>query len=85
MTIVCEEHGASEEAFICQHLLSEPHQLWCSRKPSPDDPCPDAWCLQCDEHFLEQGEWNERNEGKIPIKLVCQGCYTRLRQGNTEA
>lgn len=84
MPIDCEEHGFNEEAFVCEHLLREPNQLWCSREPTDENPCPDAWCLKCDEHFQTEGEWNERNEGKVQIKLVCQACYTRLRLGNTD-
>ena len=84
MSIVCEEHGSTEEAFICEHLILEPNQLWCSRQQTAENPCPDAWCLRCDEHFQEQGEWNEKNEGKVQIQLVCQGCYLRLRLSNTE-
>jgi hypothetical protein len=84
MSIDCVEHGTTQGAFICQHLLSDAQQLWCSERPSAENPCPDAWCLACDEHFQAEGEWNKNNEGKVPIKLVCQGCYTRLRLGNTE-
>lgn len=84
MSIECKEHGTTEEAFLCEHLLREPNQLWCSRTPTVENPCPDSWCLMCDEHFQEQGEWNEANEAKVPIKLVCQACYKRLRLSNTE-
>ena len=85
MAIDCDLHGSSAEAFICEHLLMDARQLWCSSEPTQDNPCPDAWCLKCDEHFQEQGEWNDGNEGKVPIKLVCCGCYIKLRLNNTEA
>lgn len=84
MPVNCEEHGSTEEAFICEHLRTNPGQLWCSRGPTAENPCPDAWCLECDEHFQAQGEWNEKNEDKVPINLICRGCYTRLRLANTE-
>ena len=84
MSTSCKEHGLAEEAFLCQHLRLHPNQLWCSSRPTEEDPCPDAWCLKCDEAFQEYGEWNEHNEKKMKIELVCQGCYKRLRLGNTE-
>jgi hypothetical protein len=85
MPILCKEHGTSEEAFICRHLLEEPAQFWCSREPTSENPCPDAWCLVCDKHFEKQGEWNDQNEGNVPIKLICQGCYKRLRLSDDNA
>lgn len=75
----CEEHGPAREAFVCEHLLQEPTQLWCSREPKPENPWPDSWCLKCDAEFQRHGEWNELNESSVPIKLVCHHCYARLR------
>jgi hypothetical protein len=79
MAIKCATHGESEEAFICEHLMLVPAQYWCSGEPTSSEPSPDAWCTVCDQHFQAEGEWNEHNEGKVPIKLVCQGCYKHLR------
>ena len=56
----CNEHGPAQEAFVCEHLLKAPHQLWCSSAPSTENPHPDSWCLECDRVFQEQGEWNQR-------------------------
>jgi hypothetical protein len=77
--VQCEEHGESEPALICSHLLEVAAQLWCSSEPSAEDPYPDAWCAKCDVEFQRFGEWNEENEDAISIKLVCQGCYRKLR------
>jgi hypothetical protein len=44
-----------------------------------DDRWPDAWCATCEGLFQEQGEWNEKNESKIKIKLACYHCYEKLR------
>lgn len=83
MPIICEEHGSSEDAYVCRHLLATPAQFWCSREVTADEPTPDAWCLDCDQYYREQGEWNEKNEGRIEIKLVCRTCYARLRRLDT--
>ena len=31
----------------------------------------------------EQGEWNERNEGKVKIKILCHNCYEAARKKQT--
>jgi hypothetical protein len=77
--VQCEEHGESEPAFIRSHLLEDAAQLWCSSEPTPENLYPDAWCAKCDVKFQRFGEWNEENEHAISIKLVCQGCYQKLR------
>ncbi len=79
MSVDCSQHGSSREAFICTHLQVDPAQRWYSSAPTTAVPCPDAWCQDCDLHFQEQGEWNEDNEDRVPIVLVCQGCYASLR------
>src|SRR5262249_3987330 len=78
-TVQCDEHGTAQEAFICEHLLSHPKQLWCSREPTEENPWPDAWCLKCDEVQEKNGGWNSESESKISIKLVCSECYASLR------
>jgi len=79
-TIHCDEHGQAYQTFVCEHLLKDPRQQWCSREPAAENPWPDAWCVECDKEFQRVGEWNEENEGKVPIKLLCHHCYTRRRE-----
>jgi hypothetical protein len=73
--VICEEHGESNAAFVCAHLLDHPVQRWFCAIPTEDNPYPDAWCATCNEAFLKEGEWNDRNEGAAPIKILCGGCY----------
>jgi hypothetical protein len=77
--VACHTHGSGLQAFVCNHLLSNPSQEWFSQDPDVDNPWPDAWCSVCDAIFLQEGEWNERNEPKIEIQLVCHHCYEMLR------
>ena len=78
-TIKCDEHETGYETFICEHLLKNPNQLWCSRELTPENQWPDSWCLECDAIREQHGGWNENTDGKISIKLVCHQCYNRLR------
>ena len=73
--VKCTTHGSGIATFICEHLFENPTQVWCCREVTEENPWPDAWCKKCDEFFLVEGEWNEGNESKIKVKLLCSGCY----------
>jgi hypothetical protein len=77
--VECPDHGSGFAACACEHLVSNPAQRWFSREADEEHKWPDAWCAACDAFFQEQGEWNEKNESKIKIKLLCHHCYERLR------
>lgn len=77
--VECEDHGSGFAAFVCKHLHLNPIQEWFSREPDEEHKWPDAWCSTCDAFFQEQNEWNEKNESKIEIQLICHHCYERLR------
>jgi hypothetical protein len=77
--IQCATHGTAYATYVCRHLASDPSQEWFSREPDEENRWPDAWCKQCDTFFQEQGEWNEKNEKKLEIKLICHHCYEKLR------
>lgn len=71
--INCDTHGLSFKAYVCDHLASNPKQEWFSRDPEEGNPWPDAWCSICDEKFMSEGEWNDKNHCKIV--LLCHRCY----------
>ena len=77
--IECDNHGSGFATYICEHLIANPAQKWFGNKPDKDDEWPDAWCAACEKIFQEQGEWNEKNEGRMKIKLLCHWCYEDLR------
>lgn len=77
--VECADHGSGFAAYACEHLVSNPAQVWFSRQPDEEHKWPDAWCATCDVFFQEQGEWNKKNESKLKIKLLCHHCYERLR------
>ncbi len=77
--IECGAHGEGFASYVCEHLVSNPAQEWFSEAPTQIKPWPDAWCATCDAFFREQGQWNEKNESKIKIKLLCHRCYERFR------
>lgn len=78
-TVECPTHGDSSAAFICGHLVDDPRQEWFCAYPSEDKRWPDAWCGACDAAYQKEGEWNEKNEHLVDIKLICSGCYDASR------
>jgi len=77
--ITCAEHGEAFATYICEHLVGDPVQEWFSAYPSDDNRWPDAWCARCNIEFVKQGEWNEKNEDTVAIKLFCSDCYEKRR------
>lgn len=78
-TVQCHTHGPAFQTFICEHLFANPEQEWYSSAPSEDNRWPDAWCSICHEAYKTEGEWNERNENLLKIRLVCHRCYESRR------
>jgi len=77
--IECATHGDGFATYACEHLVANPVQEWFSSEPDETNKWPDAWCATCDVFFQEEGEWNEKNESKIKIKLLCHHCYEKAR------
>jgi hypothetical protein len=50
---------------------------------NPDNPCPDAWCFNCEQvKQANGGEWPENSQTQTPIALVCGDCYEEIRMNN---
>jgi hypothetical protein len=81
--IHCATHGTAFSTYVCEHLAANPVQEWFSREPDDEHRWPDAWCATCDVFFQEQGEWNEKNEKKLKITLLCHHCYEKKRAQGT--
>lgn len=84
-TIACDAHGMGTQTFACEHLVVNPKQKWFSESPSAANRWPDAWCAQCDAVYQEQRVWNEENEARIKIKMLCHRCYETLRSHDPTA
>lgn len=77
--IQCEGHGEAYSTFVCEHLATKVPQEWFGNFPEEDNPWPDAWCVKCNSIFLREGEWNEKNEKEIKLKIICDRCYSDAR------
>lgn len=82
MIIKCNRHGDREDAFVCSHLL-DGEGLGFHFDVHSSSPHPDAWCTQCDRVRIENGgEWNDRSETLIDVRLVCADCYEEAKLKN---
>lgn len=82
--INCGEHGEAYATYVCAHLVDDPVQEWFCDYPLEDNPWPDSWCAQCNMEFVKEGEWNEKNEDKLAIKLACSHCYEKARSRSVD-
>ena len=78
--VSCDTHGEAYEAYVCKHLVGASGLTWHSHEPSEEHPWPDAWCGQCHVAFEREGEWNEKSEVGVNIKLICHQCYERTKK-----
>jgi hypothetical protein len=80
----CEDHGETQQTFVCEHLTGDSVGLGFNANPPIDeDPFPDAWCDNCELIFQANNGWTPETEKLCNIKLLCAGCYTRARIRNT--
>ena len=81
----CQMHGDRREAFVCDHLLHGARQGFFAAD-EPGNPYPDAWCSVCDKIRSSRGgangEWNQKSEALIQVRLVCGDCYDEIKVRN---
>jgi hypothetical protein len=82
--IHCAEHGESEAAFVCQHLVQSKLDnksvgFYCAE--DTDAARPDAWCAECDRRFMKaKGKWTPKLKAFFKITAICSGCYDEIRR-----
>ncbi len=83
--VECPEHGIRDATFVCQHLASGVGSGFHSGHDDddPDELWPDAWCDACERvRESEGGGWNDRSQTFAGVRLLCDGCYQRVRDRN---
>ncbi len=83
-SIDCPEHGSAATSLVCRHLFSGQglgfHVGY--KAEAPDALWPDAWCNACEAVLSEQGGWNDAAVAHADFRLLCSGCYERVRLSN---
>ena len=82
-TTHCAEHGMQQETFVCQHIvagLRDGRQIGFFSAADPENPRPDAWCLDCHGRLQAAGgEWVGEAEARLGAKVLCGACYDRAK------
>ena len=82
-TVHCDRHGDRRKAYVCDHLLHGEKRGFFNSTDDPTNPHPDAWCSTCEGiKAAHGGEWNEKSEALITVRLVCGECYEEIRARN---
>jgi hypothetical protein len=71
-------------AFICKHLQ---HGVKVgfhtpTEPPAADEPFQMAWCSECENIRLIEGEWNDKSELFAGVMVICEGCFNEIRIRN---
>lgn len=87
-SVLCRTHGASRAAFVCQHLNTETytgfHEAFESSPLIEPHDDYQAWCDECENVRLQEGEWNDVSEGFAKIRVVCDQCFFEMKRRNVE-
>jgi hypothetical protein len=81
-TVKCGTHGEVERAFVCCHIVRDDLAPagFNEFEPEPDDPDLMAWCDDCMSVYEQIGEWTDQLAEAVDIRLVCEFCFSRLRE-----
>ena len=86
-TVNCEDHGDTNAAFVCQHLsFSGPargfHDSTAVAVANDEEPGQEShgWCDFCERARAWEGGWNDVSEAAAKPRLVCTGCFEKLRR-----
>jgi len=84
--VQCNSHGKQDITYVCQHLaesLSSRKKVgfFCSGSKSRSD----AWCAECEKTRTKEGEWNDRSEKALGIRILCGACYDEVCRFNSDS
>jgi len=80
VTVECSKHGTRMSAIVCQHHLDirDPAVGFVENGSDPNDL--QAWCGQCEQLFVEEGEMTPRFRSFNGMTVVCVVCYEELQR-----
>ncbi|MGX5858693.1 DUF6882 domain-containing protein [Dyadobacter jiangsuensis] len=86
--VQCSTHDYRRIAFVCQHLnfttkvgFEESFETFEGMKLSDEDDF-QAWCAECEAIRFAENGWNENTMAFTQIRVVCEGCYFKMKAIN---
>jgi hypothetical protein len=79
MTVNCGLHGDRLAAIVCRHHVEVRNRPvgFVENSADPDDR--QAWCDDCKDLFLREGDLTEKFREFNNFAVVCIDCYMQLR------
>jgi hypothetical protein len=83
MTISCGHHGERVAAVVCRHHLEVQDRVvgFVENSDDPDDL--QAWCQDCEELLLREGDKTEAFLRFNNFAVVCVDCYARMKASHS--
>lgn len=89
--IECGDHEYRRVAFVCQHLnfttrvgFEESFETYEGMELSDEDDF-QAWCNECEVVRVAEDGWNDNAMEFAKIRVVCEGCYFKMKALNLES
>jgi hypothetical protein len=79
MTIRCGRHGERVAAVVCRHHLEAKDRVVGFVENSDDPSDLQAWCDDCEDFFLREGDKTEAFRRFNDFAVVCVDCYARIK------
>ena len=80
LMVDCGPHGQRVAAVVCRHIVDATGKKvgFVENSSEPEDL--QAWCDECEELFLEEGEMTERFREFNKMAVVCVVCYSEMKE-----
>lgn len=83
LLVDCGAHGKRVSAIVCRHLLTEKQRTLGFVENSSDPKDLQAWCDDCEEMFVREGELTEAFQAFCDMAIVCVVCYDTIKKLHT--
>lgn len=79
MMISCGSHGERVAAVVCRHHLEVQDRIVGFVENSDDPSDLQAWCDDCEDLFLREGDKTEEFLKFNNFAVVCVDCYAQMK------
>ena len=85
LMINCGSHGERVAAVVCRHHLEVRDRVVGFIGNSDDPSDLQAWCDDCEDFFLREGDKTEEFLRFNNFAVVCVECYARIKASHSRA
>ena len=84
--VECATHGPQPLGLVCAHIFDAlssqtVHVVgFHEYEPTVDDPEPVALCADCEALFCAEGDWTDRVDFQVNLRVLCLECFSGARR-----